>query len=101
MYVDPMVYAVEEFANGIIIQAADDYRKAMKDLWLCPRNRKALEVKEDCESFFKSKYFNLLTTISGTWLMKKLKEEFEMKTKKELEKCTSPIIKNFRDSNVT
>ena len=101
MYVDPMTYAVEEFANGIIIQAANDYRKAMKDLWLCPRNREARIVKRACERFFKSRYFNQLTTISGTWLMRKLKEEFETKTKKELEECTSPIIKNFRDSSVT
>ena len=32
MYVDPMVYAVEDFANGIIIQAAEDYIEAMKNL---------------------------------------------------------------------
>ena len=41
MYVDPMLYAAEEFANAVIIQAATDYRNAMKDLWLCPRNAKA------------------------------------------------------------
>ena len=40
MYVDPMLYAAEELANAVIIQAATDYRNAMKDLWLCPRNAK-------------------------------------------------------------
>ena len=31
-------YAAEESANAVVIQAANDYRKAMKELWLCPRN---------------------------------------------------------------
>ena len=55
MYVDPMLYAVEELANAVIIQAAKDYRKAMKELWLCPRNAKARYMLEECESFFKSR----------------------------------------------
>ena len=41
----------------------------------------------------------MYTAINGVWLMNKLKEEFETKTRKELEKCISPIIKNFRDSS--
>ena len=58
MYVDPMLYAAEELANAVIIQAAKDYREAMKDLWLCPRNAKAKYMLEECENFFKSRYFN-------------------------------------------
>ena len=99
LYVDPMLYAAEELANAVIIQAAKDYRKAMKELWLCPRNAKARYMLEECENFFKSRYFNIYTAINGVWLMNKLKEEFETKTRKELEKCISPIIKNFRDSS--
>ena len=97
MYVDPMLYAAEELANAIIIKAAHDYREAMKNLWFCPRNAKARLTILDCESFFRSPYFNMLTAIDGVWLMNKLKEEFETKTKKELEKCISPKIKNCRD----
>ena len=41
----------------------------------------------------------MLTAVDGVWLMNKLKEEFETKTRRELEKCISPIIKNFRDSS--
>ncbi len=99
MYVDPMLYAAEELANAIIIRAAKDYRSAMKELWLCPRNAKARYMLEECENFFKSRYFNMYTAINGVWLMNKLKEEFETKTRKELEKCILPIIKNFRDSS--
>ena len=29
--------------------------------------------------------------------MNKLKEEFETKTRKELEKCISPIVRGFKD----
>lgn len=97
MYVDPMLYAAEELANAVIIQAATDYRNAMKDLWLCPRNSKAKYMLEECENFFKSRYFNMYTAISGVWLMSKLKEEFETKTRKELEKCISPIVRGCRD----
>ena len=50
MYVDPMLYAAEELANAVIIQAATDYRNAMKDLWLCPRNAKAKYMLEECEN---------------------------------------------------
>lgn len=99
MYVDPMLYAAEELANAIIIQAATYYRKAMKELWLCPRNAKARYMLEEYENFFKSWYFNIYTAINGVWLMYKLKEEFETKTIKELERCISPILKNFRVSS--
>ena len=100
MYVNPMHFAAEELANAIIIKAAKDYRLAMKQLWLCPRNSSARHTIIECERFFKSPYFNMLTAIDGYWLMKKLKEEFETKTRKELEKCISPMIKHFRDLNV-
>ena len=100
LYVDPMLYAAEELANAVVIQAAIDYRQAMKDLWLCPRDAKAKYMLEDCENFFKSRYFNFYTSINGVWLMNKLKEEFETKTRKELEKCISPIIKSCRDLSV-
>ena len=42
----------------------------------------------------------MLTAIDGVWLMNKLKDEFETKTKKELEICISPKIKNCRDLSV-
>ena len=32
MFVDPKLYAAEELANAVIIQAAIDYRQAMKDV---------------------------------------------------------------------
>ena len=101
MYVDPMLYAAEELANAVIIQAAKDYREAMKDLWLCPRNAKAKYMLEECENFFKSRYFNMYTAINGVWLMNKLREEFETKTRKELEKCISPIVRACKDLSAT
>ena len=100
LYVDPMLYAAEELANAIIIKAAHDYREAMKNLWLCPRSACDRHTIIECESFFRSPYFNMLTAVDGVWLMNKLKEEFETKTKKELERCISPKIKNCRDLSV-
>ena len=63
MYVDPKLYAAEELANAIIIKAVEDYRKAMKDLWLCPRSINARHTIVECESFFRSPYFNLKLSI--------------------------------------
>ena len=100
MYVDPKLYAAEELANAIIIKAVEDYRKAMKDLWLCPRSVNARHTIVECESFFISPYFNTLTSVDGVWLIYKLNQEFETKTRKELEKCISPMIKNCRDLSV-
>ena len=96
LYVDPMLYAAEELANAVIIQAATDYRNAMKDLWLCPRNAKAKYMLEECENFFKSRYFNMYTAISGVWLMNKLKEEFETKTRKTNYNKSIGKLKKFR-----
>lgn len=93
MYVDPMLYAAEELANAVVIRAAIDYRQAMKDLWLCPRDAKAKYMLEDCENFFKSRYFNFYTSINGFWLMNKLKEEFETKTRKEFGIYSDPVIR--------
>lgn len=97
MYVDPKLYAAEELANAIIIKAAHDYREAMKQLWFCPKSACARHTIIECENFFKSPYFNMLTSIDGKWLMYKLKQEFETKTRKELERCISLKIKNCRD----
>lgn len=96
----PKLYTAEELANAIIIKAVEDYRKAMKDLWLYPRSVNARHTIVECESFFKSPYFNTLTSVDGVWLIYKLKQEFETKTRKELEKCISPMIKNCRDLSV-
>ena len=65
----------ENLANAIVIQAAEDYRRALKTLKGCSKDKDAIAVKEECERFFQSDWFTVLTTLNGEWLMRKLKEE--------------------------
>ena len=50
MYVDPMLYAVEELANAIIIKAAHDYREAMKVLYDFDVAKAVLEIQKRIEN---------------------------------------------------
>ena len=65
----------EELAHAIILQAVKDYRKALRQLKRNPEYGKAIEMKEDCERFFRSESFQDLTKVDGPWLMRKLQEE--------------------------
>lgn len=65
----------ENLANAIILQAVKDYRKALKILKRHPRHKEAKEMVKDCEDFFESKWFSMLTNIDGKVLMEKLKQE--------------------------
>ena len=67
-------------ANAIIEQAVSDYRDSLKG----KRADKYVSVEdmlEDCEGFFKSEWFSILTKIDGERLMKKLQEEFKNESK--------------------
>ena len=65
----------EKLANAIILQAVRDWREARHKLKKRPKNEDAKLMIEDCEAFFRSEYFNLLTTLDGERLLRKLKEE--------------------------
>ena len=65
----------ENLANAVVVQAAEDYRRALKALKRCARNKDALALKEECERFFQSGWFSILTAVDGEWLMRKLREE--------------------------
>ena len=67
----------EELAHAIILQAVKDYRQALRQLKRNPEYEKAVDMKEDCEHFFQSEWFEALTKVDGPWLMRKLREEAE------------------------
>ena len=69
-------YCWEELANGIIIQAAQDWRAAMAILQENPEDAEARETVRETESFFLSEYYATLTKVDGAWLLRRLKEEF-------------------------
>lgn len=65
----------QELANAVIIQAVKDYRGALRQLKRNPRYKEAINMKKECETFFQSEWFQILTALDGTTLMRKLQEE--------------------------
>ncbi|ADU27349.1 hypothetical protein [Ethanoligenens harbinense] len=65
----------ENLANAVILQAVRDYRTALKALRMNPRNKAAQTEKESVERFFRSQWYQALTTVDGEMLIKKLNEE--------------------------
>ncbi len=61
----------ERLANAIVVQAAKDYRSAIKGK---RTKAKTAEVKE-IEEFFLSDWFTTLTDVDGRVILKKLQEE--------------------------
>ena len=62
-------------ANAIIVQAAKDYRRALRKQKKDPGNVSAKIPIEEAEQFFRSDWYRILTTIDGETLIKQLKEE--------------------------
>ena len=67
--------AYQELANGIVLQAVADYRNAL--VGRSYGGKSSEELVEECECFFRSKYFRMLTRVSGEYLIEKIRKEVE------------------------
>ena len=65
----------ENLANAIIVQAASDYRTALKKLKRNPKNKDAMAEAMECERFFRSDWYEHLTSVDGEYLINKLRQE--------------------------
>lgn len=65
----------ENLANAIVLQAVKDWRKAVKTLKKRPRYQAAKQMKDECERFFLSDWFEELTSVDGSVILRKLKQE--------------------------
>lgn len=65
----------ERLANAIILQAATDYRMALKKIKAHPKNRDAIDEALGIERFFRSGWYSALTSVDGEFLIRKLQEE--------------------------
>lgn len=65
----------ERLANAIILQAAEDYRRAVKKARRDPGNRDAASDVFLTEQFFRSSWYGVLTSLDGELLIQKLREE--------------------------
>ena len=62
-------------ANAVILQAAKDYRRALHRLKKAPWEKDAKRRKRDCERFFRSSWFQTLTSLDGEVLIETLHRE--------------------------
>ena len=65
----------EQLANAIVIQAADDYRIALKKIKAHPKDRKAIDEALEIVRFFRSSWYSQLTGVDGEYLIKRLQDE--------------------------
>ena len=64
-----------DLANAIVIQAAKDYRRALKHLRNTDKPSAEKGIIIECEQFFRSDYFKILTKLDGKRLISMIKEE--------------------------
>ena len=65
----------ERLANAIILQAASDYRVALKKIKSRPKNREAIDEALRIERFFRSDWYQVLTSVDGEYLIERLQDE--------------------------
>lgn len=70
-----MTVSYENLAQAVILQAVKDYRTARKELKYHPKYKDTKLMIEDCERFFRSDWFGVLTSVDGQMLLIKLQEE--------------------------
>ena len=68
----------EKLAQEIIVQAAKDYRDALRILKNDPENYEAKEDVRQVEKFFLGDFYAKLTTVPGEFLIKKLRKEMRV-----------------------
>ena len=67
---------LEDLSNAIILQAVKDYRSALSGRNVNGRDSKS--VIEECERFFQSEWFNVLTNVDGMIIIASIRKEFEI-----------------------
>ena len=62
----------KNLANAIIVQAAKDYRKALRQLKRNPKYDAAKNTKNEVERFFHSEWFRFLTDADPDYLLDRI-----------------------------
>ena len=66
--------AWEDLANAIILSAVRDYKRALLHLKRNPDSKSAIRAGERDEQFFYSSWFEVLTDLDPSYLIRKMKE---------------------------
>ena len=69
----------ELVAHGIILQAAEDYREALKT----PKRESSKNTIKECERFFRGEWYRVLTNLDGETLIRMLREEAETESRND------------------
>lgn len=65
----------EKLANAIILQAVSDYRAALRKVKKNPKSRDALDEALQIEKFFRSEWYQVLTSVDGEYLINRFQKE--------------------------
>ena len=65
----------EALRNAIVLQAVRDWQSAVRKLKKRPRYAPAKQMRDECERFFRSDWFEELTGMDGSAILRKLKQE--------------------------
>ena len=68
----------ETLANAIILRAVQDYRVALKRLKKHPNKKDVENEVIKIEKFFKSQWYQALTSVDGEYLINRLRKEASM-----------------------
>lgn len=65
----------ERLANAIVLQAVSDYRTALQKIRKYPKNKEAVDEALRIERFFRSQWYQTLTSVDGEYLINRLRRE--------------------------
>lgn len=65
----------EKLANAIVLQAVSDYRAVLQKIRKNPKNKEAVEEALRIERFFRSQWYQTLTSVDGEYLIDRLRRE--------------------------
>jgi len=65
----------EKLANAIVLQAVNDYRTILQKIRRNPQNKGAVEEALRIERFFRSEWYQTLTSVDGEYLINRLRRE--------------------------
>lgn len=65
----------ERLANAMIIQASKDYMISLRKKKRNPGSASAEHDIRECERFFRSGWYQVLTSVDGEYLMERLRKE--------------------------
>ena len=65
----------EDLANAVVLQAVKDWRISVCRIRREKKDTEAEYTRAECERFFRSEWFRIITDADGMMILKRLKEE--------------------------